>query len=129
MTSAKIVKTLPKSYTIKEVSKELRKESFKQLRMEQKNDNFSDPIFSIDKGKRTEDKRIIKKAKAFVEISQRADSLAKSLKFLIPRLLNQSPVKSGEYKSSHYVDFDNDNNLRPTLNLPFFFSASYRLSF
>ena len=29
----------------------------------------------------------------------------------------------------HYVDFDNDNNLRPTLNLPFFFSASYRLSF
>lgn len=111
MAGVRIVKDIPGDYTPKQIAKFLQNESFKELALEQSQDNFKDPIFQADKGKRTENKAIIKKAKSFVEISQRAESLAKALKFLIPRLLDKSPVLSGSYRSSHFMDLDNGKTL------------------
>lgn len=104
--SAKVIINLPASYTLKEVSKELQKLSYKELSSEQAQGNLTDPIYQADKGKRTTDSGVIKKAFKIVEITQRADNLVKALKYLIPRLLEKSPVKSGRYKGNHYMDID-----------------------
>ncbi len=91
-----------------------------EVASEQRNNNFKSPIYQPDrKGKYTDPYKTVASAVNQVDVFDSATSLYDGAWFIFQKLLRTSPVVTGSYSNSHYVDINGQN-----YNLKFFTSKN-----
>lgn len=81
-----------------------------EIQFEQGRDNFKRPIYQSDgKKKYTTPEQAVINNKGRIDIFDAATDLTEGTWFIIQRLLKTSPVDTGEYLNSHYIDIKNQS--------------------